>query len=357
MTTRRGFLATVFAASALPGLTWADAGSPAYLAAAKAADGSFALAGLTAEGMQSFVLPLPARGHAACGHPTLPQAVVFARRPGTYALVIDCAAGQIAARLEAPEGHHFYGHGVFSAEGDRLFTTENDIATNQGRIGVWAAQEGYRRIGDFASGGIGPHDILRLPGRDVLAVANGGIITALNDDRTKLNIDTMQPNLTYLSLTGEVRETVTLAPEMHKNSIRHLAVRSDGLIGFAMQWEGPPIQTPPLLGLHAMGGDVVLAAAPDDLQPKLANYIGSIAFDQAGSTLGLTSPKGSVVALFTADGQYTQLLDRPDVCGIGAGRDGFMITDGYGGIAEITNGKITALTTAAQAWDNHLIAI
>ena len=357
MTTRRGFLATALAASAWPSLTWADVGSPAYLAAAKAADGSFSLAGLTATGAQAFALPLPARGHAACGHPHLPQAVVFARRPGTYALVIDCSAGEIVARLDTPVGHHFYGHGTFSADGTRLFTTENDIASNQGRVGIWDATDAYRRIGDMASGGIGPHDLLRLPGRDVLAVANGGIITALDDDRTKLNIDTMQPNLTYLSMTGEVLETVILAAEWHQNSIRHLTVRGDGLVGFAMQWEGDTTLTPPLLGLHAMGGDVILTAAPKDPQSRLANYIGSIAFDRAGETLGLTSSKGSVVALFTADGQFTQILDHPDVSGIGAGADGFVITDGYGGIAALTDGKISPLTTATLAWDNHLIAI
>ena len=357
MTTRREFLATSLVAVVIPGLTWADAGSPQYLAAAKTASGDFTLAGLTTTGARSFVVPLPARGHAACGHPTLPQAVVFARRPGTYALVIDCGAGQIAARLKAPKGHHFYGHGVFSPDGTRLFTTENQIDTNQGRVGVWDTAEGYRRIGDFGSGGIGPHDIVRLPGRDVLAVANGGIITALDDDRTKLNIDTMQPNLTYLSLTGDLLETVALTPDLHHNSIRHLTVRADGLIAFAMQWEGDVAESPPLLGLHALGGKVVLASAAQEAQPRLKNYIGSIAFDQSGTTLGLTSSKGSVVALFNADGTFSQMLDHPDVSGIGAAANGFVVTDGYGGIARIAENKITPLTDAPLAWDNHLIAL
>ena len=40
---RRSFLASVLAASVLPQLSWADAGDPAYLAAAQTADGAFAL--------------------------------------------------------------------------------------------------------------------------------------------------------------------------------------------------------------------------------------------------------------------------------------------------------------------------
>jgi hypothetical protein len=54
MTTRRSFLATLLAAGAAPRLGWAAAGNPAYLAAAREPDGSFALFGLTPEGRATF---------------------------------------------------------------------------------------------------------------------------------------------------------------------------------------------------------------------------------------------------------------------------------------------------------------
>ena len=75
MQTRRGFIASIMAASSLPALSWADAGSPAYLGAARRADGSFALFGLTAGGDDVFRIALPDRGHAAAAHPTAPEAV------------------------------------------------------------------------------------------------------------------------------------------------------------------------------------------------------------------------------------------------------------------------------------------
>ena len=53
--------------------------------------------------------------------------MAFARRPGTFALVIDCAEGREVARLHTPEGRHFYGHGAFTPDGGLLFTTENAI--------------------------------------------------------------------------------------------------------------------------------------------------------------------------------------------------------------------------------------
>ena len=229
----------------MPGLTWADAGSPDFLAAAREPDGGFALFGLTGQGAETFRIPLPARGHAGTGHPLRPEAVTFARRPGTYALVVDCARGQILRTLSAQPGYHFSGHGAFSSDGDTLFTGEVSNETGQGFIGCWDRAAGYRRTGQFSSGGIGPHEILRLAD-DTLAVANGGIIAALDDDRTKLNLETMRPNLSYLDAGGAMLEQVELPSDLHQNSIRHLAAGPEGTIAFAMQWEGDETRDPPV---------------------------------------------------------------------------------------------------------------
>ena len=100
MTTRRRVLAGLLASGLVPAASWADAGSPAYLAAARRGDGRYILVGLTAEGLPLFDLPLPARGHAAAAHPKRPEAVAFARRPGRFARVLDCSTGELLARLK-----------------------------------------------------------------------------------------------------------------------------------------------------------------------------------------------------------------------------------------------------------------
>ena len=165
--------------------------------------------------------------------------VAFARRPGTFALVIDCARGALVSRLTAPEGRHFYGHGAFIQGGTVLATTENEIETGEGRVGLSSRADGYARIGDVPTGGIGPHELRRMP--DGLVVANGGIRTHPDKGREKLNIDAMRPNLAYLTEEGELTETVELEPDLHRNSIRHLAVRDDGLVAFAMQCPFSPL--------------------------------------------------------------------------------------------------------------------
>ena len=81
MPTRRGFLAGLMASGLAPCASWADAGSPAFLAAAKVPSGAFALIGLSATGERLFEIPLPGRGHAAAAHPSRPLAP-HSRCPG-----------------------------------------------------------------------------------------------------------------------------------------------------------------------------------------------------------------------------------------------------------------------------------
>lgn len=356
MTTRRTFLATLLAASTAPALSWADAGNPAYLGAARDRDGGHALYGLDAAGARIFRIPLPARGHAAAAHPDAPEAVAFARRPGTFALVIDCARGRVAHRLEAPAGRHFYGHGAFVAAGDVLCTTENEIDTGEGRIGLWSRREGYARIGEIRSHGIGPHDILRMDG-DVLAVANGGIRTHPDTGREKLNIDTMRPSLAWITPEGDLLDAVVLAPDLHRNSIRHLAQAPDGTVAFAMQWQGEPGDAVPLLGLARRGHEPVLLAAELGEQMAMQGYAGSVAFSGDGRSVAITSPRGGRLHRFdVATGAVTPYR-RGDVCGLAPAPGGFTATDGLGGIVAVGRDVAPLAAHDGLSWDNHLVAI
>ena len=356
MTTRRSFLATLLAASAAPALSWADAGDPAFLAAAREGDDSFALYGVGADGTDRFRIVLPARGHAGAVHPTLPLAVAFARRPGHFALVMNCVTGATDATLTPPGGRLFQGHGTFSADGDTLYTSECDYDTSEGRIGIWHRRS-WTRIGEIATHGIGPHEIIGLPGTDTLVVANGGIHTTPDTDRDKLNIDTMQPSLAYLSPGSADYDLAALPPDLHQSSIRHLAVSDDGLVAFAMQWEGDKGLNPPLLGLHRRGEPLVLASAPEASHRAMANYAGSIALSGDGTRLAITSPKGGRVQVFDGAGAFLAEHIRAEVCGVARLGADLVTTDGSGGVFRLTDEGLTKLSLASRAWDNHVVAL
>ena len=345
---RRTFLATL-AASLAPRLTWADVGAPAFLAAGKR-DQDFFLHGLTAIGTSLFRIALPGRGHAAAAHPSLAEAVAFARRPGTFALVIDCASGEVRHRLTPPEDLQFNGHGAYSVDGSLLMTSEVVAETSQGRIGLWDTAR-YTRLTDWPSHGIGPHEIKRRPdGR--LAVANGGIKTD-PVDRTKLNISDMAPNLTLLAEDGTLLDQIDL-PDLHQNSIRHIALSGDA-IAFAMQWEGDPAEPVPQLGLWTPGTTPVLCTPPEAQAFTMQGYAGSIAATQ--DRILITSPKGGALMLFDASGTHIATHHRPDLCGAATRGTGFTVTDGSGAIWSVTDTGLTPLAADETRWDNHLIAV
>lgn len=335
-----------------------------YLACAKAADGSFFVAGLNAIGGTVFELRLPGRGHAGAIHPTTGEAVVFARRAGTFAYVLDPQRGTMLHRLGSPSGRHFYGHGAFSVDGRLLFSTENNFHVGTGVLGIYDVRQGYRRIAELPTDGIGPHQILLLPDGKTLAVANGGILTHPDTGRSKLNIGTMASSLVLID-TGS-RQTVSgvrLDRGLHKLSIRHIDASPEGVIAFGMQYEGDRRDEVPLVGLHDRSGTRFLRP-PRAAERRMHQYTGSVAFDRSGEWLAVSSPRGHCVAIWNARTEnFAGLVEARDASGLAAasGTGVFLVTSGDGTVHQIQALSCTARTLQTTlnviAWDNHVIEI
>lgn len=357
MPDRRHFLASIAAAGLCPSASWSDVGNPAFIAASKDIAGRYKMAGLSSNGTRLFEIDLPGRGHAGAAHPLKAEAVAFARRPGSFGYVFDCFTGRIKQELHTPEGLHFYGHGTFSKDGSLLFTTENDYEAGEGRIGVWDTRADYLRVGSFSSGGVGPHEICMMPDGKCMVVANGGISTHPDTGRTRLNIATMVPNISYISLAGTVMEKASLPQRWRKNSIRHLAVRSDGLVAVGSQWQGDLYSCPSLVAIHRMGLPLESLTGPAELEREMDGYIGSISFSGDGKEIAITSPRGSIVSFFSAAGSYLGQHHLPDVCGVAAGQKGVMLTTGTGSVFHATSATLQPLAQHERAWDNHLTSL
>jgi hypothetical protein len=199
--------------------------------------------------------------------------------------------------------------------------------------------------------------MLRLPGTDILAVANGGIETHPDSGREALNLATMRSNLAYLDGDGALLETVELSDGLRLNSIRHLAATPEGLVAFAMQWQGDAAEAPPLLGLHRRGAAPVLAPAPDPILVRMQGYAGSVAFSGDGAEVAITSPRGGLMLLFGTDGSFLETVAETDVCGVARAPGGFLVTSGTGRAMERAGGTTIATRQHNLAWDNHLVPL
>ncbi|MCK0141882.1 DUF1513 domain-containing protein [Aliiroseovarius sp. F20344] len=350
-----GRMAAGIGTAALPVPVWADAGAPDFVSAGNKPDNSTWLVGLSDTGHVRFEIPIPGRGHAAALHPERPEAVAFARRPGRFAVIIDCAKGREVARLDSPEGRHFYGHGAYSADGTLLFTTENDYDAPAGVLGIWDTKNGYARLGEISSGGIGPHEVLTLPDGG-LVVANGGIQTHPDMGRAKLNLPDMRTNLTYLETNGVITETVALTGKMHQNSIRHIAVDRGGHVVAALQWQGAPTMKVALVLTHTRGADPHLLSHPDE--ELLKNYAGSIATCADSGEIAVTGPKGGHVLFFNGDGTPNRSAPHSTAAGVARSKSGGLMITCDVGLVHRHHGTDRLIPVAGEwAWDNHLVAV
>jgi hypothetical protein len=333
---------------------------PRYLAARRHDDGFEAVL-LDARGHLARSVPLPARGHSFAIDAARGRAVVFGRQAGFYATAFDLHGNTPATALPLPEDRHFFGHGVYGSDGHLLFATENDFEAGRGVLGVYDASLGgaYRRIGEFDSDGIGPHEVVLMPDGRTLCVANGGILTHPDYGKLELNLDTMAPSLVYLDMrNGRVVDRVTLPATLHRLSIRHLAVAADGAVWFGMQYSGPAQDRPPLIGRHRRGQSAPeLFAGPPDVLRRLRNYVGSLSTDAAGEVIAASSPVGGLVTYWNAaDGAYMGCTDIADGCGVApAAGNGFLVSSGEGDLLHAGPGLAPTLLDRdpATAWDNH----
>ncbi len=364
---RRTFLLSLIAASVAPRL--ATAATPAFKPQAhwfsSRGDllGNYHLSGFSADGSLAFDLPLPARGHGIALHPDGTTLVQVARRPGRYLLVVDANSGEVLHELESAEGRHFCGHGLFSADGRTLYTTENDYEGKRGVIGVRDATRGYLQVGEFDSHGIGPHDLRLLSDQRTLVVANGGILTHPDTPRAKLNLDTMQPSLVYLDRRdGALLEQVAFPATEHQNSIRHLAVGADDTVCLVMQHQGPRSEHPPLIALHRRGEALQPCTIPDELHARMRNYCGSATVDPSGALFAVSSPRGGLVTYWSAKaGEFLGHTELADGCGIAAGElpGEFILSSGRGDLVRHRIGggadHAIVLDLPDARWDNHMV--
>ncbi len=333
-----------------------------FYSAAMNAKGQYVVAAISGEGKLLFETPLPARAHALAIHPNKTELLVFARRPGHFLMVLDAKTGEIIQTVNSEESRPLYGHGVFSNDGKVLYLTANDIKNQHGVITVLDTSDKYRKVSEFSTGGIGPHELKFMHDGKTLVVANGGILTHPNSGRSKLNIDSMTPALTYLDVQQEkVVDDYRLDKQYHQLSIRHLDVNQNDTVCFAMQYQGSRHDHFPLVGFHQGQEALQLAEAPISVLSNMKNYCGSVCADRSGQSFAVSSPKGNLFTIWNSSGKFISSQMINDGCGIAAGitDNDFYLSSGSGEIhqyqATQKHGALIVLFKNYR-WDNHMLS-
>lgn len=301
-------------------------------------------------GSPLFHIPLPERGHGVATNKRFRHGVAFARRPGTFFVVFDYQTGEVVNVRSANVKRHFYGHGVYSNDGQWLYVTEGERDTSKGIIGVYDVVAGYEKVAEFTNFGLGPHEVIMMP-NDTLAIGVGGVHT---DGRTSLNLSTMTPSLSYLDRNGELIEQQTLA-DRHL-SIRHLAHDGSETVLCGQQYRGEPDEYPALLAIHKKGESLTSLEAEPEQWARFNHYIASIAATE--DWILATSPRGNCYGIWSKQSrQLVELAPLPDASGVVAHDGHFRVSSGGGSVITQYSPSDKSAVQSGVQWDNHWSAI
>lgn len=317
---------------------------------------------------------------------------VMGRRPSERFWVLQVNNGKILHSIKAEPHRHFYGHACYSLAGDLLYVTENNTLDFSGIIGIYDVATGYKKIGEFATQGIGPHEIVMHPDGETLVIANGGIKTE-KASREELNLDSMQPSLVYLDRhEGKLLQQVY--PEHNQMSVRHLAMHDNGTVLIGIQFQGERHLNVPMVLSHRLGQSefTPLQMADPNNDKNVAatswhrfyHYIASVAVDSTHNLVCATSPIGGCAAVFDLETvKLIEVIELADCAGaavyplsyvvsIAADKQqsnkkvatSFLVSDGQGMLSQI---KVIRLDESFSvevdkvqqpyAFDNHLNVI
>lgn len=313
-------------------------------------DGSHGFALLNEAGDILTEHRLTGRGHGFTTSPDTGWSVAFARSPGNFAYAFRTDGKSEPVAFSAPENRHFYGHGTFSPSGTLLYATESDFESGRGVIGIYEPSNGFARIGEFFSHGIGPHEMILSPDGQGMWIANGGILTHPDSGKTKLNLDTMRSNIALLDLMdGAVLQMHETPANLQRLSLRHMAVAKDGTVWIGSQHEGSATDSAPLVARIGHGKPLAFIDMPEEARLALKNYVGSVAASGDRTKIAFTSPVGNSLVLL--DANSANVVNREDhtlICGIAGAGSGFVYSTEAGAIGAKNYERL---------WDNHIHAL
>lgn len=355
---RRQWLVLGGAALAAPAWAFAPATTPRLLAAWQrtpkdTTEAARYQVGLLAAQPDALVvasaLDVPTRAHgllAEAGGTVL----AVARRPGDWLLRWRPGAAEPQTAWVEPD-RAFNGHVIASADGQRLYTTETDLETGAGLIGVRDAAT-LEKLAEWPTQGMDPHELL-LDADGSLLVANGGIPTLPETGRTKVGLEHMDASLVRLDTrSGAVQGQWRLADR--RLSLRHIAWAGADrrVLGIALQAEHDDAQqraSAPLLALFD-GQALRAAAAPR----PLGGYGGDIAWANGG--FAVSTPKVDGFARYGADGGWLGFTALPEACAL-AGEPGRLWAGGRDEALLAEAQAVAARPVPALRLDNHWVRL
>ncbi len=315
--------------------------------------GQHYVAALDQAGNIYYQLAIPERAHDSLYNTRKREAIYFGRSPSTSTYIVDVASRTMSTIIPASKDRHFYGHGVIDKTNRYLYVVENNTALNQGCIGIYDAEDNYKKIDEISSYGVGPHQIALLSDAKTLVVANGGVLKDSNNNM--INRESFNSSLAYID-SQDGCLFASYPSQFLGNSLRHLTIGKQDQVFVGAQSHSEYIN--PLVFSHRGEDKLSPFIAEDYIWQGHNNYTASLAV--CDDTLVVSSPRGNALSFWDIQNrQFVMKKNYLDVAGIaihsGVNNSELLVSTGQGMLISINDMQLRQrYRTKNSAWDNHL---
>jgi uncharacterized protein len=277
--------------------------------------------------------------------------VVFEKK-GPGCCELDLRAGRITRRITTKKERQFYGHGVFSKDGKRLFCTEA-VVGDASYKGVIAVRDGgtYALLGTLDSHGHAPHDLHMIDDGKTLVVTNGGGTFASGQAPSVVWLDWQADKL--------VRRRELNSPKVNAG---HLAVgEGNALTVVSAPRTGMDKTAPTFVGGVSFLTNDKLHTSSHQVAKELRGEVLSVAIDPTTGIAATTCPDGGKLLFWdAATGGLLASRDLAHARGVALTLDGqwFAVTHGKDALVTMFGTRsLKPATKAMQSWmtGSHVI--
>lgn len=267
---------------------------------------SFDILDLDAESPEPRRLLLDFLAHGFAVHPRRPREAALLEKRGPGGAYVDLVERAVIRPITPMPGHHFYGHGAFSREGDALFAVETDLGSNGGAISVRDAER-FEVLDRFPTYGMAPHDCLLIEDGKTLVITNGGGRVGSDDFGSVAFVDVASRKL--------VEEHKIPSPAINAG---HVAVgKGREFVVISAPRDGLPEGDVGGVSLRLRERPIRTAREPSAVTSRMKGESLSLCIHDETRTALVTHPFGNFISFWNLDkGALFAALDLPNARGV-----------------------------------------
>jgi uncharacterized protein len=271
-------------------------------------------------------IPLDFFGHGLAVHPKRPREAALLEKRGPGGCALDLAARRVVRPIAPMEGHAFYGHAVYSHEGDVLFVVETHLESNQGTVSIRDSST-FAVVATFPTYGMAPHDCHLVEHGRTLVITNGG---------GPVNSASL-PSVAFVDVKTRALLEKHEVLDPNRNT-GHVAVAENReFAAVSAPRDGLPAKTS-LGGVSLRRQDQPWAhmVAPEVVTSRLVGESLSVAIHGPSRTVVATHPDGDLITFWSLDrGGLIGSLELPGPRGVTVTLDEQLYVVSYGAEARL----------------------